>query len=223
MDSSAALSFAAVAERYAAVRTRIAVAGGGRGVIVVAVTKSFGAWSVDAAVGCGIGDVGENYAQECVAKLDQVAVVPLPRVHFIGRLQRNKVRRLAGRVDVWQTVDRSVLADEIGRRAPGAEVMIQVNITGAAGQGGCDPRSVEALASRVDDAGLRLSGLMTIGPQRSKAETRACFKQLRRMADSLGLHHCSMGMTDDLETAVEEGATMVRVGRSLFGGRSSRV
>ena len=209
---------AIVAERYEALRSRVTGAGG-QGVTVIAVTKAFGPWAVDAAAACGIADIGENYAQECVAKLAEASAAPMPRVHFVGRLQRNKVRMLAGSVDVWQTVDRVALAREIGRRAPGAEVMIQVNISGEETKAGCAPGDTESLASAAGDAGLRLVGLMGVGPLGPPEEARDGFRRLRRLVDSLGLPHCSMGMTDDLEVAVAEGATMVRVGRSLFGVR----
>ena len=209
---------AAVGDRYEAVRARIARATD-RDVTVIAVTKAFGSWAVDAAAACGIGHIGENYAQECLAKLTEATAVPRPRVHFVGRLQRNKVRMLAGCVDVWQTVDRPELAREIGRRAPGAEVMIQVNISGEESKGGCRVADTEQLASVVADEGLDLVGLMGIGPLGPPERARSSFRSLRRMVDALGLGHCSMGMTDDLEVAVAEGATMVRIGRSLFGER----
>lgn len=211
----------ALASRYEALQSRITDAGG-QDVCVIAVTKAFGASAIDAAAHCGITDVGENYAQECVAKLADVTAHPRPRVHFIGRLQRNKVRPLAACVDVWQSVDRSELAREIGRRAPGAEVMIQVNTSGQQSKGGCGPSEVEPLASVVADAGLSLVGLMGIGPLGPPEDARGGFRALRRMVDVLGLPHCSMGMTDDLEVAVAEGATMIRVGRSLFGERPRR-
>ncbi len=210
-----------LAGRYEALRARIARAGG-QGVAVVAVTKALGPWAVDAAAACGIRDIGENYAQECVAKLADASATPLPRVHFIGRLQRNKVKMLTGHVDVWQTVDRVGLTREIGRRAPGAEVMIQVNISGEESKAGCAPADAEALVSAASDAGLRPVGLMGIGPLGPPESARAGFRQLRGLVDSFGLPHCSMGMTDDLEVAVAEGATMVRVGRSLFGERPRR-
>ncbi len=212
---------AAVGERYEAVQARIARATD-REVTVVAVTKALGSWAVDAAAACGIGHIGENYAQECLAKLTEATAVPRPRVHFVGRLQRNKVRMLAGCVDVWQTVDRPELAREIGRRAPGAEVMIQVNISEEESKGGCRAAETEQLASVVAGAGLDLVGLMGIGPFGPAEEARSGFRSLRRMVDDLGLGHCSMGMTDDLEVAVAEGATMVRIGRSLFGERPRR-
>lgn len=217
-DGSSADADTGLPERYAAVQGRIAAAGG-HDVTVIAVTKTFEASVIDAAVRCGIGDIGENYAQECAAKLGGITAEPRPRVHFIGRLQRNKVKRLACLVDVWQSVDRAVLVDEIACRAPGASVMVQVNIAGASSQGGCAPSEVESLASRVGETSLRLLGLMAIGPPGSSEGSRVCFRRLRRMADSLGLPHCSMGMSSDLEAAVEEGATMVRVGRGLFGPR----
>ena len=100
---------ATLAGRYGALRARIAGAGG-RDVTVIAVTKALGAWAIDAAAACGIGDIGENYAQECVTKLAEASAAPMPRIHFVGRLQRNKVKMLAGRVDIWQTVDRIELA-----------------------------------------------------------------------------------------------------------------
>ena len=221
MSAPPAAVAATLAGRYEALRARI-VGAGDQGVTVIAVTKALGVWAIDAAAACGIGDIGENYAQECVAKIAEVSALPRPRVHFVGRLQRNKVKVLAGCVDVWQTVDREELAREIGRRAPGSEVMIQVNISGEESKGGCAFADAEPLASAAADAGLRLVGLMGIGPVGPPEEVRSSFRELRRMVDSLGLPHCSMGMTDDLEVAVAEGATMVRVGRSLFGERPRR-
>ena len=212
---------AAIGERYEAVRARIARAGD-QDVTVIAVTKALGSWAIDAATACGIGHIGENYAQECRAKLAGVTALPKPRVHFVGRVQRNKVKMLSGCVDVWQTVDRPELAREIGRRAPGADVMIQVNISSEESKGGCRAAETEQLASVVADAGLNLIGLMGIGPLGPPEGARSSFRSLRRMVDTLGLGHCSMGMTDDLEVAVAEGATMVRIGRSLFGERPRR-
>jgi len=212
---------AAIGERYEALRERIAGAGS-QDVTVIAVTKALGAWAIDAASACGICDVGENYAQECVAKLAGATAVPKPRVHFVGRLQRNKVRMLAGCVDVWQTLDRPELVREVGRRAPGADAMIQVNISGEESKGGCPLAGTEQLASIAAEAGLNLVGLMGIGPLGPPEGARSGFRAMRRMVDSLGLAHCSMGMTDDLEVAVAEGATMVRIGRSLFGERPRR-
>ena len=169
---------ATLAERYGALQARIAGAGG-QDVTVVAVTKALGVWAVDAAAACGITDIGENYAQECVAKIGQVSAVPRPRIHFVGRLQRNKVRMLAGRIDVWQTVDRAELAREIGRRAPGATVMIQVNISGEESKAGCAAADTESLASTVTGAGAPAGGS---DGHRSARATRGSPQQLRRAA-----------------------------------------
>lgn len=205
-------------ERYERLLERIRRAGGAD-VEIVAVTKAFGPEVISAAATCGITQIAENYAQECLAKLAAVEHEPLPRLHFIGRLQRNKIKPLADVVDVWQTVDRGVLAHEIGKRSPAAAVMIQVNISGEISKGGCAPDQVGAVAAAVSDAGLELIGLMGIGPLGAPDSARPGFRRLRRMVDARGLRHCSMGMSDDLEVAIAEGSTMVRIGRDLFGER----
>lgn len=208
-----------VAERLAHLRHRLEGAGG-RDVRVVAVTKAFGIDAVEAAAACGITDIGESYAQETVAKLRDREVAPT--VHFIGGLQRNKVRKLAGLVDVWQSVDRPELADEIASRAPGARVMLQVDISGEDSKGGCAPDDVESLLAHARAAGLDVVGLMGIAPLGAPEEARPGFRRLRAMVDRFGLRECSMGMTADLEVAVEEGSTMIRVGTALFGPRPPR-
>jgi PLP dependent protein len=207
-----------VAERLDAVRARIAAAGG-TGVRVVAVTKGFGADAIEAAVAAGCPDVGENYAQELLAKVPAVRG-PAPRVHFIGHLQTNKVKQLAPVVDVWQSVDRVAVVEALERHAaPGSEVLVQVNVSGAEQQGGCEPDEVPALVEAATLAGLRVAGLMAIGKEGEPAAVRPGFRLLRRLVDDLGLAECSMGMTADLEVAVEEGSTMVRVGTAVFGPR----
>jgi pyridoxal phosphate enzyme (YggS family) len=166
--------------------------------------------------------IGENYAQELLAKLASYDASgrPRPAIHFIGRLQSNKVRQLAGTVDVWESVDRAGLLDAIARRAPGATVLIQVNATGEPGKGGCQPGDVAALAERAGSLNLDLNGLMTVGPtDGDAAATERAFDLTRRLTDELGLATCSMGMTDDLEIAVAAGSTRVRVGTALFGPR----
>jgi pyridoxal phosphate enzyme (YggS family) len=207
-----------VAERVAAVRARIADAGG-EGVTLVAVTKGFEPEVVAAAVAAGIEDVGESYAQELVAK---AAVVDVPRWHFVGRLQANKVRALAPTVALWQSVDRPRLVDEVARRAPGASVLVQVDVTGEPSKGGCPPAEAPALVERAAAAGLEPTGLMAVGPLGPPEAARPGFRALAALADRLGLAERSMGMSADLEVAVQEGATMVRVGTALFGPRPPR-
>lgn len=213
-----------VRARLASVHERIAAAGG-RDVSVLAVTKAFGPEIIDVAAAAGCTAIGENYAQELLAKRDVVDAHPELAVHFVGQLQTNKVRQLAGLVDVYETVDRAKLAREIGRRDAGASVMIQVDtssVTGddAAGKGGCPLDRVEDLADTVREAGLDLCGLMTVGPTvGGPTAARPGFEATRSAVDRLGLRVCSMGMTDDLEVAVECGSTEIRVGTALFGPR----
>lgn len=220
------ISVESVTERLEAVRERIRAAGG-RGVRIVAVTKTFGIDAALAAAAAGCDGIGENYARELVTKFaDQTG---LPPVHFIGQLQTNKVRIVAPFVSVYETVDRSSLAVELSRRVPGANVLIQVRPSNAAstvadsGKAGCDIDQVPALVEHCRELGLQPQGLMTVGPtEGGPAAARPGFREVRSMVDRLGLAVCSMGMTDDLEVAVGEGSTQVRVGSALFGARLPR-
>ncbi len=189
---------------------------------IVGVTKGFASEAVTAAVVAGCDAIGENYAQELLDK--RSAIVQLhPEVHFIGRLQRNKVRLLVGVVDVWCSLDRASLIDAVATRDPGARVMIQVDTTGDPAKGGCDVDDVPALVERATDHGLRVLGLMTVGPTGGGSEAaRPGFREVRGLVDRLDLEVCSMGMSGDLEVAVEEGSTEVRVGTALFGERPPR-
>ncbi len=213
---------AQVADRLALVRERIAATGRAPGdIVVVAVTKGFGAEAVEAAAAMGLADVGENYAQELA---DKWRAVPDHgrRWHFLGRVQRNKVRSIAPAVHLWQGVDRVAAGEEIAHRAPGARVLVQVRITdddAAPARNGCAPDDVPALVERLDCLGLDVRGLMAVGPPGAPELARPGFRKVSALADRLGLLERSMGMTDDLGVAVEEGSTMVRVGRGLFGAR----
>ena len=211
-----------VAHNVTAVRDRIVAAGGTR-VTLIAVTKTFGVDAIQAVVDAGCSTIGENYAQELIGKLARWPDgVVRPEVHFIGRLQSNKIRMLAPNVDVWQTVDRLSIVDELARRVPGARVFVQVNVDDDPAKGGCTPSDAPALVGRAVDRGLAVEGLMTIGRQGSVDEVSAGFRHLRALADRLGLAGCSMGMSGDLEAAVVAGATHVRVGSALFGPRIAR-
>ena len=207
-----------VSANVEAVRRRIRDAGGDERVRLVAVTKGFGADAVDAAARAGVTDIGESYAQELVAKEPQVTATDV-RWHFVGRVQTNKVRALAPVVDVWQSVDRPAAANEIARRAPGATVLVQVNVSDEAQKGGCHPDETAALVQQLRAAGLDVAGLMAVGRVGPPEVVRPGFRLLSQLADDLDLRERSMGMTDDLEVAVEEGSTMVRIGRALFGER----
>jgi PLP dependent protein len=215
-----------VAARAAAVRARIERAGGDPDAVrLVAVTKGFDAAVVRAALDAGLADVGESYVQELVAKAAELdddrdrSGEPRPRWHFVGRLQRNKVRKAAPHVVLWHSVDRLSLGAEIARCAPGASVLVQVNASGEATKAGCPPSQAPALVDGLRDVGLDVQGLMTIAPAGPAEAVRATFRSVRELARSLGLAELSMGMSGDLDVAVEEGATMVRVGTDLFGPR----
>ena len=201
----------------AAIRARI-----GDDVAILAVTKGFGPEAVAAAAAAGCPAIGENYAQELVTKADAVRAAAV-EVHFIGQLQTNKVRQLAELVDVWETVDRPRVVAELARRVPGARLLVQVDTTGEAGKGGCAVADVAGLVAAARDVGLVVEGLMTVGPTSGGPEaSRAGFRTVRRLATELGLATCSMGMSADLDVAVAEGATEVRVGTALFGPRTRR-
>jgi pyridoxal phosphate enzyme (YggS family) len=216
-----------VAERLTEVRERVAAAARSAGrepdsVILVVVTKEVGIAGVRAAIAAGASELGENRAQELVAKAEAVTADDAPgasrvRWHFIGRLQRNKVRAVAPHVALWQSIDRADLAAEVGRRSPGAAVLVQVNMTGEVQKGGCAPDETDALVQTCRAQGCLVEGLMTIPP--AVGDPRAVFARLRRMTDDLGLGVCSMGMSGDFELAIAEGATMVRVGGAIFGPR----
>lgn len=215
---------ASVAAAHREVLDRIADAGGDPDAIsVVAVTKGFGPEAPLAALGAGLVDLGENYAQELDDKAEAVEAqrgeLPAPRWHFIGRLQSNKVRLVADRVACWQSIDRASLVDELAKRAPGARTFVQVDAAGEEGKGGADPADVPDLVARARDAGLDVVGLMAVGVFGDEAATEAAFARTAALADRLGLPERSFGMSGDLAAAVRAGTTMVRVGTALFGPR----
>jgi pyridoxal phosphate enzyme (YggS family) len=210
-----------VASRLADVRGRVERSGGDPNrVRIVAVTKGFGPEAVEAARAAGLADVGENYAQELVAKA--AAVGPGVRWHFLGPVQRNKVRRLAPLVAAWHGVDRPSAAAAVGAASPGAQVFVEVNVLGDPGRPGCPAASVDDLVKELQEVPVVLSGLMAVGPPGDLEGSRRCFRWLARKAEQLGLRELSMGMSDDFEAAVAEGATTLRLGRVLFGPRPGR-
>lgn len=219
----ATLTAGEVAGRLDDVRRRIADSGGSPdGLVIVAVTKGFGPEAVEAALRAGVGDIGESYAQELEAKARALGPSIPIRWHFLGRVQRNKVRRIAADVRLWQAVDRVAAAEEIARRAAGARVLVEVKVSGEAAKHGCDFDGAPALVDDLFGLGLDVRGLMAVGPAGPPELARPGFRRLTELADRLGLPERSMGMTDDLEVAVQEGSTMVRLGRALFGPRPGR-
>ncbi len=197
-------------------------------VTIVAVSKTHPAEAVRAAAAAGATDFGENYAQELVAKRDACGDV---RWHFIGRLQRNKAKLVAGKVVLVHAVDSVELGHELAKRAAGVlqPVLISVNVAGEDTKGGVAPAAVPDLSralAAID--GLRLDGLMTMPPPADDPEaSRPCFVALRdlrdRTQDALGraLPVLSMGMSGDYEVAIACGATHVRIGTAIFGTREA--
>lgn len=232
------------ADAAADVRTRLAVIGAsiaesarrvGRppeAIQIVAVTKTFPVDAIVAAFGAGLEHIGESYVQEARAKRDASGGAGI--WHLIGGLQRNKARAAAAVFDWIHSLDSTELAAAVARHAHEAgrrlDVLIQVNVAGAPGQRGVTPEATGALAARVLALdGVVLRGLMTIAPAAAaESAIRMHFRQLRDLRDDLArslgveLPHLSMGMSDDFETAVEEGATLLRLGRALFGPRGPR-
>lgn len=204
------------------------------GVRLMGVTKRKPVEVVMAACRAGLVDLGENYAQELATKAGQVDEAGLsPRWHFIGALQTNKVRSIAGLVTSIHSVDRPSLVKELAKRVTPerpVDVFVEVGIAGEEQKSGVNPSRAEALCIGVMEAPcLRLAGLMAVPPfGRDPEESRPWFRALRDLRDRLTdtlepgpgvLDQLSMGMTGDLEVAVEEGATVVRVGTALFGPR----
>jgi pyridoxal phosphate enzyme (YggS family) len=216
-----------IVERLAEIRSRIALIQRPfeHEVEIVAVTKGFGVDAIINAAEAGCGWIGENYAQELVGKHAELNEMPV-RVQFIGHLQSNKVRQLAGIVDVWASLDRTSVVEEVARRCPGASVFIQVNaVPSSAGvaneKSGCAPDDVGRLIELARKSGLVVEGLMTVGPTNADPEvTSVAFATVRRLVDEHGLTECSMGMSGDLAIAVAHGSTQLRVGTALFGPRS---
>ena len=210
-------------QRLEEVRRRIASASGDpTAVRIVAVTKGFGVDAVTASLDAGLTEIGENYADELVAK-DRAVGPEAPVVwHFLGAVQRNKVARLAPVVTWWQAVSRVEEGRAIARRRPGSKVLVQVDVAGLPGRGGCPPDQVPDLVGALRDEDVDVTGLRTVGPPGPPEEARAGFVLVSSLADSLGLPVRSMGMSDDLEVALSAGSNMVRLGRALFGERATR-
>ena len=202
-------------------RERIASAGGDPAeVAVLAVTKTFGSDALAGAYAAGLRDLGENYATELVTKATAFSQ-PGVRWHFLGAIQTNKLPRLLEVATCIQSVARLKEVEAISRRRPGMAVMVQLELSGQPGRNGVTQVEAPALVAGAQALGLEVWGLMTVAPPDPVGARRA-FRRLREMADDLGLPERSMGMSDDLELAVEEGSTMVRVGRALFGPRAAR-
>ena len=226
-----------VAENVRNIRVRIEAAchRAGRSVdsvTLIAVTKTFGLQLVKEAIAAGVHDIGENYVQEAMEKREHV-LQPDVRWHYIGHLQSNKVKYIIEWVHMIHAVDSLTLAAEIQKRAVKigriADVLVEVNTSDEASKFGVKPdAALELLASLTPFPNIRLNGLMTIGPFEPDPEaSRPAYKLLKSIFDEANalavmrepMRHLSMGMTHDFEVAIEEGATMVRIGTAIFGTR----
>jgi pyridoxal phosphate enzyme (YggS family) len=226
-----------IAENIEAIRHRVekACARAGRdpgSVRLIAVAKTFPPEAVRQAVAAGILDIGENYVQELLRKREEIADASI-RWHFLGHLQSNKARAIVPWIDAIHAVDSESLGEEIARRASLAgsrvRVLVEVNTSGEASKFGVPPeRAASLVRSLARMPHLEPTGLMTIGPFLPDPEqSRPAFRRLRELKgqiehEGLPLAELSMGMTNDFEVAIEEGATMIRVGTAIFGRREKR-
>ena len=217
-----------------AVKTRIAAAcaAAGRdpcGVRLLAVSKTWPAARIGEVAGCGQRAFGENYVQEALAKIESLRPLDL-EWHFIGPLQSNKTRPVAENFAWAHSIERLKIAERLSAQRPAdlppLQVCLQVNVSGEESKSGCAPAAVPALAAAVAQLpNLRLRGLMAIPePTTDESLLRRRFALLRQLRDALNaqgmdLDTLSMGMSDDLEAAIAEGATIVRIGTAIFGAR----
>jgi len=192
-------------------------------VTLVAVTKTIDIPAIEAAFDAGVVNFGENRVQEALSKIERLERLK-PRLtwHMVGHLQTNKAKTAVDIFDIIHSVDSLRLAEELSRRSQrDLSVLIEVNVTGEETKSGFSVNDVNGAITRIARLpNIVIEGLMTIAPWVDDAEqVRTVFRQLRQLRDALGLKHLSMGMTDDFEVAIEEGATLVRIGRAIFGER----
>ncbi len=239
------MSESAIAQRLSALQLRVAAAAARANrkpedVTLVGVAKRKPASDVAAAIAAGLTHVGENYVQEALEKIPQVnasletAQLPAPRWHFIGRLQRNKAKQVAAHFDLIETLDRPELGDELDKRAAAAgrtlDALIQLDVSGEPQKGGISAAELPALLEKSTRwRALRVVGLMAIPAAVADPEqSRPAFARLRELRDALqaapgagALRELSMGMSADFEVAIEEGATIIRIGTAVFGPRET--
>ena len=210
-----------VKQRLVRVRERIARLRNPDDIVIVAVTKGFGAETCRAALAAGLRVLGENRVHEAILKMDEV---PDAEWHLIGHLQTNKVRQAAGRFALIHSVDSVRLATELARVEPQQAVLLEINVAREPQKHGANPDRVQEAITEIASV-LELRGLMAMGP--SKGDPAPAFRELRQIRDQaeqrLGksLPVLSMGMSGDFEVAVAEGSTMLRLGQALFGPRPS--
>lgn len=184
---------------------------------LIAVTKGFTYEEVSLASELGVRDFGENYAQEILTK-DPLVKADISW-HFIGQIQSNKIRKVSHLVDTWHSVTSVKIAREIHKRNKCAELLLQVSVKGPSNSKGFTIEELPHALSELREEKIDVAGLMTMGVPGDKIATRHSFNKLRELANTFELPECSMGMSDDLEIALESGSTMLRIGSAIFGNR----
>jgi len=226
--TAASVKDTGIGQDLAGIRKRIAKAAERAGrspseVTLVAVTKTVDASAIQEAFGAGLCHFGESRMQEAKDKIPALSCLdPRPTWHLVGHLQTNKAKTAAEMFDVIHSIDSLKVAEAISQHSSrDMSVLVQVNVAGESSKHGFVLQdTIAALEHIARLPHLRIKGLMTIAPYADDPEeVRPVFRRLRLMRDSLGLEHLSMGMSHDFEVAIEEGATMVRIGRAIFGER----
>jgi len=191
-------------------------------ITLVAVTKGVPVEIIERALSLGITNIGENRVQEAEGKINKLSKFTDITWHMIGHLQTNKVKQAVTLFNIIQSVDSIKLASILDNLACKLPVMLEVNVSGEESKNGFSEDELKTDFETIKSMpNLKVTGLMTVAPLVSDAEeVRPVFRRLRKLRDSLGLQHLSMGMTDDFEVAIEEGATIIRLGRAIFGERS---
>lgn len=215
-----------IASRLAAVRSRIAAVAKRVGreqesITLIAVSKRKPVEDIAAAYEAGQRDFGENYVQEFAAKYERLPALDGARFHFIGKLQSNKAGKAASLFSTIHTLDSAKLARRLDRFGKPLEVFIEVKLSPEETKSGMDPSQLESVVEEAVAApNLRLAGLMAMPPWNADPErARPYFRQLRELGERYGIEGLSMGMSHDLEVAIEEGATHIRIGTAIFGPR----
>lgn len=191
---------------------------------LMAVTKVFPAEAIRESYELGLREFGENYVQEMEGKMPAFGPLPGARFHLIGHLQSNKARKAAQMFQSIDTVDSVKLAKRLDAEGMPLDIFLEVKLSGEPSKSGAAPKEVPEIADAVRScANLRLQGLMTVPPWEEDAElSRPYFAKLRELGERAGVSELSMGMSHDLQVAIEEGATWVRVGTALFGRRTKK-
>ena len=184
---------------------------------IIAVTKGFGVEAWNVARDLGLDIVGESYAQELQAKLAEPD--DRPTIHFIGRIQRNKVRKVIDDVALWHSVARPEILTELGKRRPGARALLQLSVADDPTKDGITAAEIPSMLEVAEAADVRVEGFMTIGVQGDAAASAAAFHEVDRLAEAHGVPERSMGMSNDWRDAAAAGATLLRLGSVLFGPR----